>query len=583
MLWRRFHTYLDPSRGLVAVTVFLVLVSPLVGAALLWLLKLVVDEVLVGGQLALLYPYAVAYAALVGAREFVAYSQVRLEAAVGERVVLDLRRDLYAHLLALSPGSLRDRGAGDLIAHLSGDVPRVESLVFTAVLTLIDDLAHVAVFLTVLFLLSWKLTLLSLVVVPLLALAAWRYAPRLRRADRVTRRHEGAWMTLAETTLNAVAVVQAFSAGRQETSRFAAACDCARRSELRSVRIQAVLSLLIEVAAAVGTLVLVMVGAGELSRGALTIGTLAAFLGSLGSLYGPIRGLARAAARFQRAAVGAQRVATLLDTPSRVREAAPHARPLPRQVRGRIAFEGVRFAYDACGGAEVLRGIDLVIEPGETVALVGASGGGKSTLVQLLPRLYDPTHGTVRIDGIDLREVALGSLRRSVGVVFQEPHLLRTTIAANIAYGADAGTRALPAIEAAARAAHAHGFIARLPSGYARLLGTRGDGLSGGQKQRLALARALVREPPILVLDEATASVDGETEALMQATLERLAGRSTILVVAHRLAAVRRADRIVVVEEGRIVESGPPARLLELPSRCRALFESQLEPRVAAS
>ena len=574
-LFRRFAPYLRACRLLVVLTALLVLAGPAIGGGLLWLLKLVVDEVLVSGRLDLLFPYAGFYGGLVALRALVEYGQARLEATVVERLVRNLRTDLYAHLVRLSPGSLRDRGAGDLIAHLGGDVERLEALIYSAVLSVLDDLASIGFYLVFLLALSWKLTLLALAVVPLLILAAARYAPRVRRAHRVTRRRASAWMALAETTLNALPVVQAFGGERQEEGRFGAACDRVEAAELRAVSIQAFVSLLIEAAAAAGTLLLIIVGALEMHRGALTMGTLAAFLGSLGSLYSPIRGLARTTARFQRAAAGAQRVAALLDTPSLVRE-RPAARPL-RQVRGRVDYRGVTFAYPC--GPEVLHGIDLRVDAGETLALVGPSGGGKSSLVQLLLRLYDPHLGAVLIDGQDLRDATLGSLRQAVAAVFQDAYLLRASVAANIAYGHPAADQAR--VIEAARAAHAHDFVARRPGGYAKYLGSRGEGLSGGQRQRVALARALAREAPILVLDEATSAVDGETEELVQDTIDRLAGRRTIIIVAHRLASIRRADRVVVLEQGRIIESGTPDRLLHAPSRCRQLFASQLRTEAA--
>jgi ABC-type multidrug transport system fused ATPase/permease subunit len=576
-LFRRFAPYLRACPYLVAFSVLLVLIAPLLEGGLLWLLKLVVDEVLIASRLDLLMPYAGLYGAIVTCRVLLEYGQTRIEAAVVERIVRDVRTDLHAHLIRLSPGSLRDRAVGDLLAHPADDVERLQSLIYNAVLSVIDDLASVVFYLAFLAILSWKLTLLALVVVPPLVLAARRYSPRIRRAHRIARRRDSAWMARAEATLNALVAVQAFGGEAQEDERFARACERARKSELTEVKLDATLSLLIELVAGVGTLLLVVVGAWEMQRGSLSLGTLAAFLGSLGSLYGPIRGLAKTTARFQRAAAGAQRVAVLVATQSRVTE-RQEARPLARPVRGEVAFEGVSFAYPG-GGPQVLHGIDLVVEPGETVALVGPSGGGKSSLVQLLLRLDDPSAGVVRIDGQDLRSLTLASLRDAVAVVFQEPHLLRASLAENIAYGRPGTDPAR--VAAAARAAQAHGFVE--PSGYGRQLGSRGEGLSGGQRQRVALARALVREAPILVLDEATAAVDGETEGLVQRTIEGVAGRRTILIVAHRLAAIRRADRIVVLEGGRIVESGPPARLLAAPSRCRALFASQLQPELLAS
>jgi ABC-type multidrug transport system fused ATPase/permease subunit len=576
-LFRRFAPYLLGCPWLVTLTALLVLGGPALGGALLWLLKLVVDEVLVAGNLELLFPYAGLYGSLAALRALLEYAQTRLEAGVVERIVRDLRTDLYAHLLRLSPGSLRDRSAGDLIAHLGGDVERLEALIYSAVISVLDDLASVAFYLVFLFALSWKLTLLSLIVVPILVLAAARYAPRVRRAHRVARRRASVWNTIAETTLNAMPLVQALGGEAQERARFAAACDRTRQAELKAVSIQALLSFLIEAAAAIGTLVLVVAGAIEMHRGTLTMGTLAAFIGFIGSLYSPIRGLARTTARFQRAAAGAQRVTLLLDTPSRVRN-RPNARPL-RQVRGRVEYRDVTFAYPR--GPDVLHGIDLRVEEGEAVALVGPSGGGKSSLIQLLARLYDPCSGAVLIDGHDLRDVTLESLRRAIAVVFQDAYLLRTSVAANIAYSCQDASEAQ--VMEAARAAHAHEFIAPVPAGYARQLGSRGEGLSGGQKQRIALARALIREAPILVLDEATSAVDGQTEELVQETIQRLTGQRTIFVVAHRLASIRNAHRVVVVEQGTIVESGTPEHLLRAPSRCRQLFASQLrlEPSAA--
>ena len=311
------------------------------------------------------------------------------------------------------------------------------------------------------------------------------------------------------------------------------------------------------------------VGAYEMYSGSLTIGTLIAFLGSVGSLYSPISSLARSPGRFQRAAAGAQRVVELLDTPSLVVE-RPDARPLTH-VRGVLEFSEVRFAYP--GGPEVLHGISLHIDPGETVAVVGPNGSGKTTLVQLALRLYDPSGGMVSIDGVDLRDVTLESLRRAVAVVFQEPSVFRGTISENIRYGRPDASNEI--FMSTAQAAHVHAFANASPRGYATPIGPRGSWLSGGQRQRLALARAFLRDAPILLLDEATASIDSEAEHLIQEAVERFHGKRTILLVSHRLSTVLRADRIVVLDEGRIVESGSPVDLQKSGSRFRMLFAEQ--------
>ena len=579
-LWpliRRFAPYLRRVSGRALVSAALVIVAPLVAAALLWLVKLLIDEVFVGGRVDLLAGFVAVYVALVAGKFLLGYVETRLEASVVEQIVQDARVDLYRHLISLSPGSLRKHSVGDLLTHLSGDVERLEYLVYTGLLAVFADAVGALFFVGFLFLLSWKLTLCALIVTPPLILLSLSLSPRVRRAARIARRQVSAWMALAEERLGAQPVVHAFAAHEREAHLLADRAASSRRAELRTVAVQAWLSLLIEAIVAVGGLAVLVVGAYEIRSGSLTLGTLVAFLGSIGSLYGPVRGLAKASGRFQRAAAGAQRVADLLDTPSLVTE-KPSAAPL-RHARGALEFRNVHFAYPQ--GPAVLGGVSLRLDPGETVAVVGPSGAGKSTLVRLALRLHDPASGDVLIDGTDLRDVTLASLRQAVAVVFQEPYLLRGSIADNIRYGgSDAEEERVAAV---ARAAHVEGFANALRGGYAAPVGPRGAWLSGGQAQRVALARALLRDSPILLLDEATAAVDSETEELIQDAVERLAGRRTILIVAHRLSSLRRADRVVVLDRGRVVESGPPDVLLKTPTRCRDLFAAQLVSNSAAA
>lgn len=568
-LIRRFLPYLYGVRWQVALAGGLMFVSPLVAIVLLWLMKFLIDDVFVGKDISVLPAVAAAYVVLVGAKLLIDYSLTRIKAAIGEQIDQNVRVDLYRHLISVSPGSLKKFGVGDLLAHLQSDVGYVEGLIYSGPVRVIFSALTAVYFICFLLVLSWELTLAALLTAPILALLSWHWSPYVRRVARISRRKATAWVSRAEERLGATPVISAFDAQTIETQAFEAQCRASRIAALRSVALQARLTLVIEAVAATGGFVVLAVGAYEMYVGSLTIGTLVAFLGSVGSMYSPISSLASSPGRFQRAAAGAQRVAELFNTPSLVLE-RPGAKPLTH-VRGVLQFSEVRFAYP--GGPEVLHGISLRIDPGETVAVVGPNGSGKTTLVQLALRLYDPSGGAVSIDGTDLRDVTLESLRRAVAVVFQEPSVLRGTISENIRYGRpDASNEA---VISTAQAAHVHGFVNALPQGYATPVGPRGSWLSGGQRQRLALARAFLRDAPILLLDEATASIDSEAEHLIQQAVERFHGKRTILLVSHRLSTVLRADRIVVLDGGRVVESGRAVDLQKSSSRFRTLFAEQ--------
>jgi ABC-type multidrug transport system fused ATPase/permease subunit len=549
----------------------LVLISPLIGSVLLWSIKILVDDVLVAGRIDLLPIFAAGYLIIAAVKVAVDYGSTRLDAAIVERLVQNIRADLYRHLVSISPGALAERSIGDLLAHLSSDVERVETLIFTGPLRLVADVAAALWFGFFLFVISWKLTLVALLVAPLLAFVSLYYSPRVRRAARIARQQTSAWLARAEERLGAAPIIHAFAAQAHEASAFLARCAATRRAELRTVAIQAWTTLLIEAAATLAGLAVLGAGAYEINSGALTVGSLVAFLGSVGALYDPIRGLARAAGRFQRAAAGGHRVAALLDMRGAVEECST-AQPLVG-VQGAIEFRDVSFGY--AGHDKALDRVSFRIEPGEIVAVAGPSGSGKSTLVRLLLRFYDPDSGAVLIDGRDIRDVTLESLRRAVSVVFQDPYIFRGSIAENIRYGRlDAAEEN---IIGAAVAAYVDPFTRAVPAGYAAAVGPRGARLSGGQRQRIALARALVCDAPILVLDEATASVDSETEELIQQAVDRLVSRRTILLIGHRLSTLRRADRIIVLDRGRIAESGTPAALLRAGTRYRDLFAAQIE------
>jgi ATP-binding cassette subfamily B protein len=569
-LMRRLAGFLAPHQGTIAVCALLALAAPGVSALMLWWTQRLVDDVLVARDAQAFLAFAGLYMLIAGAKFLLDYLATRAEAQAAEGIVTDLRGALLAHLIAASPGTFAKRGAGDLIAHLSGDVERGQALIFSNPLRLFGDVVSLVVFLAFLLMLSVKLTLAALAVAPLLFIIARRYSPRIRRAAQTTRRRASRWTALAEERLAILPAIHAFSAQAREAARFRRACDANRQAELTSVRIQAWSSLAIEAAVSLGGLGVLAIGVHEIASGTLTIGALIAFLGGVGSLYGPVRSITRSVASFERAAAGAERIVNLLDTPSEVREPRP-----PRilaSAKGEIEFRDVSFSY---GGAPVLRDVSFKIAAGETVSLVGSSGGGKSTIVRLLLRFHDPDRGAILIDGIDIRELALADLRRAVTAVFQEPAIFRASIADNLRFAAPDADGAL--IRAAAADAHAAPFIEALPGRYLAPAGTRGHRLSGGQQQRLALARAFLRDSPILILDEATAAIDGETETLIQDAIARQASRRTLLVIGHRLASLRGAERVIVIDQGRVIEDARPHSLLGAESRYRALFASQLD------
>jgi len=569
-LERRFRRHRQAVIPAVVLVGVLAVLAPLSSAGLLWLLKVMIDSVFVARRLDAMPILIGGYFGLASLKFGADYLRRCMDVAVAERINQDVRAEVYRHVMTLSEPSVIGRGIGDLLAHLSGDVERVEYLVFAGPIMLISDVAASTFFTVVLFMMNWQLALVAFTAAPLLAWVVVRRAPRVKRTARVARRQAASWLALAEETLGALPMVHAFRAHDRETARFNARMDVSRRAEIRNVAVQAQLTLLVEMIAVVGGLVVLVVAAHHVSSGVMTLGAVVAFLGSLGSLYDPARELGQIASRFQRAAAGVHRVADLLDTRGTVTERVD-AVTLPRST-GRIEFRDVHFAYPR--GADVLNGVSFTVEPGEIVAIVGASGSGKSTLVRLLLRFHDVGAGAVLVDGHDVRDLTLASLRANMAVAFQDPYVVRGSIMDNVRYGRPGASDA--DVARAIQTARAETFVHARRRQSAAWVGPRGERLSGGQRQRLALARMFLRDAPILVMDEATAAVDSETEELIHASIQRFARRRTILVIGHRLATVRQADRIVVLEGGRITEIGAPASLLQHGNRCYDLFAGQL-------
>jgi ATP-binding cassette, subfamily B, bacterial len=556
-VFRRFWPFARPYRRLLYLTLGFVVLTPLVEAALVWMFKLVVDKVLVPKDFGPFWWIALAYVGLNLLDGLLGFADEYFSTWVGERFLLDLRTRMFAHLQNLSLEVFDRRRLGDVLSRLTGDIASIENLVLGGVVDAITFVLRIVVFTGVLLYLRWELALVSLVVAPLFWLAARRFSRLIKQASREKRRRSGSISAVAEESLGNAALVQAYNRQEHEVGRFNREGQGAFAAQMASTRIRGLFSPLINMLELAGALIVIGLGTWELSEGRLTLGGLLAFLAYLTQLYSPIRGLSRLTNTIYSASASAERVIELLDeSPAVIEPERP--RPLGR-ARGAVAFDGVSYRY---GGAAVdaLHDVAFEAEPGETIALVGASGAGKSTAAKLLLRFHDPTGGRVTLDGIDLRELSLRELRDNVAVVLQETLVFHATIRENIAYGRPEASAA--EIEQAARAADAHEFVAELPDGYDTVIGQRGRRLSGGQRQRIAIARAMVRDAPVLLLDEPTTGLDAESSERVLEPMRRLMSGRTTIVISHNLLSVREATSIVVLDGGRTVERGTHEELV---------------------
>jgi subfamily B ATP-binding cassette protein MsbA len=482
------------------------------------------------------------------------FGQFYLMGMVSQRVIADLRTSMFDHLLGLSPDFFAKRHSGDLLSRFSADVASVETAVSYAVSSYIRDGLTIVVMLVNCFVLDWRLSLMAFVAVPVTLLPIVRFAKRLKRVTQQSQSALGRIAELVQEALSGLRVVQAFGMERWESERFREENRRWVRIMRRSFVVRALSSPLMEVMAAAGlSLAIAWVG-GRILRGELEAGKFFSFVAAVLLLYTPVKQLGKVGQIALQGGAAAERLFEILDARSAVPDAGRLVLgPFARELR----YEEVSFAY---GDRPVLDRVSLTLKKGEVVALVGASGGGKTTLANLLPRFWDPTGGRLTLDGVDLRDATLASLRAQLAVVTQETVLFNDTVRANIAYGRPDLAHA--EVERAARMAHAHEFVAALPQGYDTVVGEKGVLLSGGQRQRVAIARAFLKDAPILVLDEATSALDAESEREVQRALEELMGLGsaggprTTLVIAHRLSTVRHADRIVVLAGGRVVETG---------------------------
>ncbi len=572
-VYRRFAPLVAPHRTRLLWAAGCMLGFIATGLLAPWPVQVVIDGVLLGtrghgalawaerfvpeDRAALLAACCVAVVALTAFRGLFSYGQNLLAATVGHRVVADLRLAIFTRLQRLSLAFHDRRTTGDLLVRLTGDVSMLREVLVPAVL---DTTSRLLVLAGMVALMAWMdplLTVLAVGMIPVLALATVRFGSRIREVSREQRRKEGRLASVAAEALASVAVVQAYSREEDMAARISRQNAKSLKAGLRSLRLEESLARLVELTLAAGSAAVLWVGATRALSGALSPGELIVFLTYLRGIYRPVEALVRTASRASKAVACGERVVEVLDSREEVRE-APDAVEAP-PLRGEIVFERVTFGYDP--ERPVLSDVSFRIGPGEKVCLVGPSGSGKSTTLALLLRLYEPQQGRILVDGRDIRDFKLDTYRRQIAVVLQEPFLFSIPVEENIRFGRPGATP--EEILEAARAAGAHEFIEALPEGYESVLGERGTSLSRGQQQRIALARAVLRDAPILVFDEPTTGLDGRSEAEVLETLARLGRGRTCLWIAHDLGQILDCPRVLLIRDGRLAEDGAPSVLLK--------------------
>ena len=477
--------------------------------------------------------------------------------SVGQWVTHDLRRRMYAQVQRLSMSYHDQSKTGDLISRVTTDIDAIQTFIVSGMLSILVDIATIFGMIGVLFYLSWQLTLIALAVVPVLFAIVYSYTRRVKRASREVRKHEGKMVSVVQEVLTSMRVVKAFSREDYELHRLEGESLETVEASLRARTLKAKLVPLVNIVTAVGTCAVLYVGGRLALDSDMSGGNIYIFIAYIASMYKPMQDISKIMDSYSKADIGYERIQEIVGNEDELRD-RPGAKAMP-PIQGCVDLENVSFCYES--DREILHGVDLHVDPGTLVALVGPTGSGKTTIANLIARFYDPTSGVVRIDGIDIADVKQHSLRTQISFVLQDTVLFSGTVWENIAYGRPEATR--EEIVRAAEIANASEFIDKLPDGYDTVVGERGVLLSGGQRQRIAIARAVIRESPLLILDEPTSALDAESEHLVFEALDRLMEGKTAIVIAHRLSTVRKAARIYVIDQGRVAESGTHDELME--------------------
>jgi subfamily B ATP-binding cassette protein MsbA len=546
-----------PYAGWFAVAVLCMAAIAVSTAALAWLMDPVVNRVFVERRADLLWPIGLGVFATFAIKGAATYGQTVIMTRAGQTILTDLQNRLFRHLLRMDLNFFASNRTGALISRLTTDINAMRVAVSTALTALGRETLSIILLVGVMFYQDWMLATIAFVAFPAAVFPVAALGRRLRKVTANTQAQTGSFMTLVEQSLSGIRLVKGYRMEAYEAGRAAAITAAIRDLIIRAERVKALASPLMETLGGVAVTIVIVYGGWRVIQGDTSAGAFFSFITALLSAYRPMKALANANAQINEGLAGAERLFSVLDTEP-VLSDAPGASAL-KVGRCEIRFDKVSFSYT--GDISALTKLSFAVPSGKTTALVGPSGAGKTTILNLIPRFYDVTDGAVTIDGQNVREVTMGSLRESIALVSQEVVLFDDTVRANIRYGRPGAAEA--DIEAAARAAGAHDFIGALADGYETMVGARGQTLSGGQRQRLAIARALLKDAPILLLDEATSALDTETERQVQAALETLKKGRTTLIIAHRLSTIAAADQICVVDQGRVVEVGAHSTLVE--------------------
>lgn len=565
----RVLVYVRPYIPRLAAALLCIVLAAGGNLAVPWIIKDVIDEVLTNKDMVMLNIIAVGILIIFFLRGIFFFGQTYLMSYVGQRVIIDIREAVYRHLQRLSLSYFDKRQTGAIMSTVTNDVSALQAALVESVVEMVTETIILIGSLLSMFFLHWKLSLLTLFTMPLILQAINTFGRKLRKAGRVLQERTADITAVLQETIAGIRVIKSFAREEHEISRFTQENFYNFRAQMKTSQLMAALTPVIEFFAAIGVVVIIWYGGMEVIEGTITSGALIAFLIYVVNLANPVKRISRVYGNIQRALAAAERVFEVLDTKSDIQE-QPDAIALPT-VQGHVAMNNVTFSYTP--GHNALDNVSLEVKPGQMIAIVGPSGAGKTTIANLLPRFYDPQAGSILVDGHDIRTITLQSLREQIGIVPQETILFNGTVYDNILYGRLDASEA--EVIAAAKAANAHEFIEKLPDQYNTSIGERGATLSGGQRQRIAIARAILKNPRILILDEATSALDTESEKLVQQALDKLMVGRTSFVIAHRLSTVQRADLIVVLAKGAIVEQGTHSELLAKGGLYRKLHQVQ--------